>query len=449
MGKISKASKVGKGREVTVLVHGGSGRVSLDGSRQVEGQDQGAKERQERRERWWQGESWRRGQKGQEQKGAATGQVQKGNPEEHQQVDRTTAGKKGQPSRGPALPLCRAKHLRHQKEEVEKNTIFKGKMAESNNEPENGQNPPVSDASDEEEVANEEEGVELVVLDPETLDVDLNHGKIAKIENLEHLRKVETISLRWNLIKKIENVHTLTTLTELELYDNQITKLENLDALVNLQVLDVSHNRIRAIEGLENLTNLKRLFLVSNKITKIQNISHLNTLEMLELGDNRIRKIENLDNLLNLKQLFLGKNKISKLENLDKLSSLTILSIQSNRIVKLEGLEPLTNLEELYISHNGLQTIEGLSSNKELNTLDMAGNRISSLDNLEDLENIQEFWFNDNQLSEWSEIPKLAHLKQLETVYFERNPIHRNADYRRKLKLCLPSLTQIDASLCR
>lgn len=40
--------------------------------------------------------------------------------------------------------------------------------------------------------------------------------------------------LRWNLIKKIENLDTLTTLEELELYDNQITEIENLDALQNL-----------------------------------------------------------------------------------------------------------------------------------------------------------------------------------------------------------------------
>ena len=41
--------------------------------------------------------------------------------------------------------------------------------------------------------------------------------------------------LRWNLIKKIENLETLTTLKELEFYDNQITELENLETLVNLE----------------------------------------------------------------------------------------------------------------------------------------------------------------------------------------------------------------------
>lgn len=76
---------------------------------------------------------------------------------------------------------------------------------------------------------------ELMVIDPETLELDLNHGRIGKMENLEPLTQIERLFLRWNLIKKIENVSTLVTLKELELYDNQITKIENLGALVNLE----------------------------------------------------------------------------------------------------------------------------------------------------------------------------------------------------------------------
>lgn len=70
---------------------------------------------------------------------------------------------------------------------------------------------------------------------PHLQEVDLNHRRIAKIENLEALTCVETLCLRWNLIKKIENLHTLTMLKELELYDNQITVIENLSMLVNLE----------------------------------------------------------------------------------------------------------------------------------------------------------------------------------------------------------------------
>lgn len=37
----------------------------------------------------------------------------------------------------------------------------------------------------------------------------------------------------------------------------------------------------------------------------------------------------------------------------------------------------------------------------------------------------------------------------MDTVYFEHNPIYKDPQYRRKLKLALPSLKQIDATLAR
>lgn len=76
---------------------------------------------------------------------------------------------------------------------------------------------------------------EIIVIDPDAIELDLNHGRIGKLENLEPLQCIERLYLRWNLIKTIENLNTLVTLKEVELYDNQITKIENLDALVNLE----------------------------------------------------------------------------------------------------------------------------------------------------------------------------------------------------------------------
>jgi len=102
----------------------------------------------------------------------------------------------------------------------------------------------VADSSDEKdnseiesaiEATSELETCELIISDPSAIEVDLNHGKISKLENLDCLTQVEGLYMRWNLIKKIENLQTLVTLRELELYDNQLTKIENLDALVNLE----------------------------------------------------------------------------------------------------------------------------------------------------------------------------------------------------------------------
>lgn len=313
---------------------------------------------------------------------------------------------------------------------------------------------PAVDASVEGDKPKEDKGPELTEisaadLEPDATEVDFNHSRIGKLENLETLRCVEVLILRENLIKKIENISMLTTLKEVEFYDNQITKIENLDSLVNLEILDISFNRLSRIENLHNLVKLKKLFLVNNKLSKIENLEKLVNLEMLELGSNKIRVIENLDSLVNLKNLFLGKNRISKLENLGRLEKLELLSIQSNRIVKLEGLEKNRELCHLYISHNGIEQIENLENNIKLETLDLAANRIKHLKNIDHLVNIEEFWFNDNQIESFEEIEVLKHFPKLATVYLANNPIEKNPMYRRKIMMVSPTVTQIDATMCR
>lgn len=40
-------------------------------------------------------------------------------------------------------------------------------------------------------------------------------------------------------------------------------------------------------------------------------------------------------------------------------------------------------------------------------------------------------------------------MKKLETIYLEHNPISKDSAYRRKMKLIMPWITQIDATLAR
>lgn len=58
------------------------------------------------------------------------------------------------------------------------------------------------------------------------------------------------------------------------------------------------------------------------------------------------------------------------------------------------------------------------------------------------------FQLNDNEVSDWNCIQNLGVLKNLSTVYLERNPVAADSAYRRKLKMMIPSLNQIDATLC-
>ena len=118
------------------------------------------------------------------------------------------------------------------------------------------------------------------------------------------------------------------------------------------------------------------------------------------------------------------------------------------RIREIKGLESLSNLEELYIADNGLTNLNGLENNN-LQTIEIANNKIDDISGLEHMSKLEEFWANSNQIGNFKEVEKLAPNASLLTVYLENNPIQKDPQYRRKIKLVLPTLTQIDATLCK
>ena len=71
-----------------------------------------------------------------------------------------------------------------------------------------------ADKSGNEDAENVEEfgQIEISENDINAYELDFQHCKIPKIENLEALTRIEILGLRWNFIKKIENLSFLTTL---------------------------------------------------------------------------------------------------------------------------------------------------------------------------------------------------------------------------------------------
>jgi protein phosphatase 1 regulatory subunit 7 len=287
--------------------------------------------------------------------------------------------------------------------------------------------------------------------------IELIHLKISNLEdlNLERFQSAEAICLRQNLVKAIGGLKVLNPdkIEEIDFYDNRINHISSsVSKFVHLKSLDLSFNNIKTIQNIDTLGELENLYFVQNKIKQIQNLENLKSLKNLELGGNKIEHIsDTLGHLPNLTQLWLGKNRIPRLENLTNLTNLKILSIQSNRITKIEGLEGLVNLEELYISHNGIEKIENLENNKKLTVLDVTSNKLTKLENLSHLTKLTDFWCSYNGISSFEEIGKeLGKLPELETVYFEGNPVQLQnpTAYRRKIMLYLDKtkLEKIDAT---
>jgi protein phosphatase 1 regulatory subunit 7 len=283
-------------------------------------------------------------------------------------------------------------------------------------------------------------------------EIDLVHCQISSIPalRLERFTKLERLCLRQNQISEPDLPASLgASLVELDLYDNLISHIKGFDGLLKLASLDLSFNKIKHIKSVIHLKQLKELYFVQNRIQKIENLDGLDLLTMIELAANRIREIENLETLTSLEELWLGKNKITEIKNLDSLTNIRLLDIKSNRLTTITGLASLSNLEELYVSHNAITSISGLESNPKLRVLDISNNQISKLENLEHLTHLEEFWASSNQLSSFQEVEKeLADKAELETVYFEGNPLQTQgpAVYRNKVRLALPQVQQIDAS---
>ena len=125
----------------------------------------------------------------------------------------------------------------------------------------------------------------------------------------------------------------------------------------------------------------------------------------------------------------------------------------------IENLEKFENLEELYLGSNYFTTLDNNSFNndlvgKSLSILDISNNKqLLKLDkNLENLKELTDLWLNSCGLNDWKDLDSgLSPIKDnLDVIYLEHNPLQvDDANYRRKVKMICPNLSQIDATGCQ
>ncbi|XP_078047860.1 touch insensitive larva B [Augochlora pura] len=102
-------------------------------------------------------------------------------------------------------------------------------------------------------------------------EIALHQENINKIEVLDHVcRHLKILLLQNNLIARIENLNRLKRLEYLNLALNNIEVIENLEGLESLKKLDLTVNFIGDLRGVRKLRcneNLEQLFLVGNPCT--------------------------------------------------------------------------------------------------------------------------------------------------------------------------------------
>ena len=133
---------------------------------------------------------------------------------------------------------------------------------------------------------------------------DFGLTSINQIDGIQFLKRLKSLDLSWNNIKKVEGLETLVELEDLILGDgdylmgNEISKIEGLDTLTKLKYLDLSFNHIKRIEGLEHLENLEDLYLTHNQITEIEGLESLKNLREIDLLENPV------DDTMDIQALF-------------------------------------------------------------------------------------------------------------------------------------------------
>ena len=217
--------------------------------------------------------------------------------------------------------------------------------------------------------------------------LNLGLNKIENVEPLKGLTSLTQLYLGYNKIENIEPLRELTNLTSLYLGTNKIENVEPLRGLTNLKYLSLEQNKIENIEPLMGLTKLTDLHLEQNKIENIEPLRGLTNLKYLFLENNKIENIEPLKGLTSLMRLFLTINKIENIEPLKGLTSLTELNLVDNKIENIEPLKGLTNLATLYLNDNKIENIEPLKGLTSLTELGLSNNKIYNIEPLKGLTN--------------------------------------------------------------
>jgi internalin A len=131
--------------------------------------------------------------------------------------------------------------------------------------------------------------------------LNLDNSEIFDLQPLASLTNLTSLSIRNSMLKEIEPLAQLTNLTNLDLSGNHpltadpryidpnyIIDLKPLVGLKKLTTLNLNNNSVKKIELLAGLTNLTNLDLSSNKISDVKSLASLSKLKVLNLKGNKL-----------------------------------------------------------------------------------------------------------------------------------------------------------------
>lgn len=172
----------------------------------------------------------------------------------------------------------------------------------------------------------------------------------------------------------------LMKITELEVKKDDIRSgnINDLVHLKNLETLRIFNLPINGIGPIPELSALKRLELVNCELTDIPGLSNLRSLEFLNLSFNKITSAAALKDLTSIKHLDMHNNMIGDISELAGMKAMTFLDLSANKITDAASLKNLIKLESLALNDNLITDISPISDLKSLRSLRLRGNKITN-----------------------------------------------------------------------
>ena len=180
-------------------------------------------------------------------------------------------------------------------------------------------------------------------------------GEPGFVRGVEHLTKLEYLSLKW--VRLIDDLD-----------------LDRMEHLRHLEIQPIRNNSLVSIRGIHRQHELKHLSLWGVSWPDVLNLSRFPLLEELYLrSPNDLDSARDIAALGNLRRLNLSGSVVSKLPHLSALPHLTFLSLQdSPELTDTPGIDSLKELELLGLYQIGIKQIpEGIRGLKKLRRLQL------------------------------------------------------------------------------
>lgn len=194
------------------------------------------------------------------------------------------------------------------------------------------------------------------------------------------LQRLTTLDLEGNKIRRLENLHELSSLSHLCLKGNRLVEFAPSDPLP-LKHLLISDNKLKSLD----LTAMPRLRVVCadrNRLTTVNGLRrtrHLDSLSLREQGDAKPFDMNMLAEAYEVRKLFLSGNRVGTFAPLRAFLNLQVLDLANCGLQRLpDDLgQKMPNLRVLNLNFNGLSDVSGLLGITRLKRLHLAGNRFA------------------------------------------------------------------------